>query len=39
MLQRLRLKTGLTSIKKLREMPLTQPSALEALMATLRKLD
>jgi len=32
------IETGLT-IKKLREMPLTQSSALEALMATLRKLD
>jgi pyruvate/2-oxoglutarate dehydrogenase complex dihydrolipoamide dehydrogenase (E3) component len=32
------IETGLT-IKKLREMPLAQPSALEALMATLRKLD
>jgi pyruvate/2-oxoglutarate dehydrogenase complex dihydrolipoamide dehydrogenase (E3) component len=27
------------SVKDLREMPLTQPSAMEALMATLRKLD
>jgi len=27
------------SINKLREIPLTQPTALEALMATLRKLD
>jgi dihydrolipoamide dehydrogenase len=27
------------SIKKLRDIPMTQPSALEALMATLRKLD
>jgi hypothetical protein len=27
------------SVKNLREIPLTQPSAMEALMATLRKLN
>jgi len=27
------------SVKKLRDIPMTQPSALEGLMATLRKLD